>query len=182
MGRSYSKLRPEVIDDLTRLTGYSAHELHQKYSEFLTFHPSGKMAESEFIEMYQSLFPKGDAEKFALLTFNSFDKNRDGGVDFKEFICALYITSRGQVQEKLDWAFNLYDIDRNGYISREECLEIISAIHCMMDVKSESPASMTDKIFAQLDKDKDGRVSKEEFIEGSSANPSIISILSQTEK
>ena len=50
------------------------------------------------------------------------------------------------------------------------------------DVKSESPASMTDKIFAQLDKDKDGRVSKEEFIEGSSANPSIISILSQTEK
>ena len=54
------------------------------------------MAESEFIEMYQSLFPKGDAEKFALLTFNSFDKNRDGGVDFKEFICALYITSRGK--------------------------------------------------------------------------------------
>ena len=41
MGRSYSKLRPEVIDDLTRLTGYTAQELHQKYSEFLTFHPSG---------------------------------------------------------------------------------------------------------------------------------------------
>ena len=57
---------------------------------------SGKMAESEFIEMYQGLFPKGDAQKFASLTFNSFDKNGDGGVDFKEFICALYITSRGK--------------------------------------------------------------------------------------
>ena len=38
----------------------------------------------------------------------------------------------GKVQEKLDWAFNLYDIDGNGFITREECLEIISAIHCMM--------------------------------------------------
>ena len=53
------------------------------------------MEQSEFVEMYQTLFPKGDAQKFALLTFNSFDKNGDGGVDFKEFICALYITSRG---------------------------------------------------------------------------------------
>ena len=120
------------------------------------------------------------------------------------------------MQEKLDWAFNLYDIDGNGFISREECLEIITAIHCMMgklfmsflisickrtkysdvigfyrhpapkqrntsDVKSESPQSMTDKIFSQLDKNMDGRVSKEEFIEGSSANPSIISILSKTQ-
>ena len=49
------------------------------------------------------------------------------------------------------------------------------------DVKSESPQSMTDKIFSQLDKNMDGRVSKEEFIEGSSANPSIISILSKTQ-
>ena len=49
------------------------------------------------------------------------------------------------------------------------------------DVKSDSPESMTEKIFKQLDINMDGRVSKEEFIEGSSANPSIISILSRTQ-
>ena len=73
-------------------------EKHPTVFSFRGFHEelsSGKMAESEFVEMYQTLFPKGDAQKFALLTFNSFDKNGDGGVDFKEFICALYITSRG---------------------------------------------------------------------------------------
>ena len=54
-------------------------------------------------------------------------------------------------------------------------------IHWFTDVKSDSPENMTDKIFKQLDKNMDGRVSKEEFIEGSSANPSIINILSRTE-
>jgi len=56
---------------------------------------SGSMLESEFVTMYKLLFPKGDAEQFALLTFKNFDKNGDGTVDFKEFICALFVTSRG---------------------------------------------------------------------------------------
>ena len=54
------------------------------------------MPQSEFLEMYKDLFPNGDAAKFALLTFRNFDQNGDGSVDFKEFVCALYVTSRGQ--------------------------------------------------------------------------------------
>jgi len=172
-----SKLTSKVLADLTVITGYSDQELQQKYTEFKSFHPSGKMLQSEFLEMYKHLFPKGDAAKFALLTFKNFDKNGDGSVDFKEFICALYVTSRGNMDQKLEWAFNLYDIDSNGSISRAECLEIITAIHSMMDMKSETPDKITDKIFKQLDKNCDGIVSREEFIEGSSANPSIIALL-----
>lgn len=33
----------------------------------------------------------------------------------------LSILLRGTIQEKLNWAFNLYDINKDGYITKEVC-------------------------------------------------------------
>ena len=41
---------------------------------------------------------------------------------------ALSTTARGGTNERLKWAFHMYDIDQNGYISKDECTEIIKVM------------------------------------------------------
>ncbi len=49
----------------------------------------------------------------------------------------LSVLARGTLHEKLQWAFNLYDINGDGIITREEMMNIVSAIYDMMGKYSE---------------------------------------------
>ena len=75
------------------------------YAGFLQDCPSGKLTPTTFIAMYKMFFPSGDAEKFCQNVFRTFDADKSGTIDFKEFLMAIDVTSAGTPREKLLWAF-----------------------------------------------------------------------------
>ncbi|KAJ3411663.1 hypothetical protein HDV05_001872 [Chytridiales sp. JEL 0842] len=184
MGKTSSKLHPDQLQELQEETHFEKKEIQQWHKGFLKDCPTGTLDRPAFQKIYKQFFPFGDPTKFAEYVFNIFDKDRNGLIDFKEFLGGLSVSSRGGMEERLGWAFELYDINGDGYISKEEMFKIVDSVYKMVGsmVKlppdEETPEKRVEKVFALMDLNGDGKISMEEFKEGAKHDPTILEALS----
>jgi len=68
----------------------------------------------------------------------------------QDFVTGLSVLARGTVQEKLEWAFGLYDINGDGVIGRDEMVNIVTAIYDMIG-KSAVPSVDESAIIQHVD-------------------------------
>lgn len=93
-----------------------------------------------------------------------FDEDGGGDVDFQEFVTGLSaFSSKGNKEEKLRFAFRVYDIDRDGYISNGE-LFIVLKMMVGNNLKDIQLQQIVDKTIMEADQDGDGKISFEEFM------------------
>jgi Ca2+-binding EF-hand superfamily protein len=68
--------------------------------------PSGKMNKDKFNEIYKMMMASEDKDSKLLdHVFAVFDKNGDGSIDFSEFVLAVGLTSKNDLDSTLELSF-----------------------------------------------------------------------------
>uniref|UniRef100_A0A3P8QKD8 EF-hand domain-containing protein n=1 Tax=Astatotilapia calliptera TaxID=8154 RepID=A0A3P8QKD8_ASTCA len=145
-----------TVDDL------QAVEMHLWYKKFMTECPSGQLTLHEFKQFFGLRGLDPEANAYIEQMFRTFDMNKDGYIDFMEYVAALSLVMRGKMEHKLRWYFKLYDVDGNGCIDRHELLNIIKAIRAINGNENQetSAEEFTNRVFDRIDINGDGRNDK----------------------
>jgi len=180
-----SSLPPQLVEELEAMTSFTYAEINDLYRQFKKDCPDTKMSVEQFQQLYGDTFPNGNPEKFAELIFKTFDEDERGYIDFRQFLTTLSVQLKGSFDEKLMWLFNLYDTDHSGNISRENLLEMMTAIHdlnigALPSEDQLSPEDVTNHIMKQTKSGHSDLITSEDFIEAALISNTLATILQGT--
>uniref|UniRef100_A0A673C1F3 EF-hand domain-containing protein n=1 Tax=Sphaeramia orbicularis TaxID=375764 RepID=A0A673C1F3_9TELE len=119
---------------------------------------SGSLSVEEFMSL-----PELQQNPLVQRVIDIFDTDGNGEVDFKEFIEGVsQFSVKGDKEQKLRFAFRIYDMDKDGYISNGELFQVLKMM-VGNNLKDTQLQQIVDKTIINADKDGDGRISFEEF-------------------
>ncbi|MEQ2238231.1 Calcineurin subunit B type 1 [Ilyodon furcidens] len=119
---------------------------------------SGSLSVDEFMSL-----PELQQNPLVRRVIDIFDTDGNGEVDFIEFIKGVsQFSIRGDKLQKLHFAFRIYDMDKDGFISNGELFQVLKMMvgNNLQDTEMQQ---IVDKTIISADKDGDGRVSFDEF-------------------
>jgi len=134
-------LTEEDIDFIAKNTAMDKTQVENQYQSFLKKHPDGRISRKSFHTMMKECYPGADTEKLEKHIFRMYDTNKDGHIDFREFMIVLYIMSNGSPEENLKQIFRVFDINNDGTISLKELQKIVRDLFLLINESNADQAS-----------------------------------------
>ncbi|CAC5424449.1 unnamed protein product [Mytilus coruscus] len=160
MGNQMRKHIPEKdFEYLEKHTDFQKPDIMEFYKEFMKINPDGNMKLEAFKEFLKGCYKENSSE-FADNYFRAADKDKNP-------------------VEKLNWVFDLFDIDGNGTIERSEMIKIYKTVLDLRKKRSKydpTPGQIAEKMFEICDKNVDDKLTKVEFITTFMEDPVLFAI------
>jgi len=182
-GPQLSQTSLSHVRQLTKLQEFSAQEVCDIFAEQSS--KDGVLTREEFCVGAQLIVQCGgghenaaDKEKVEQLhdtLFKAFDSNGDGIVTYEELLSGLLVLCGGSRDTKVKTAFDLFDRDGNGSISKGEMEQYLTSVFRILYAVSPTTAGSVEvsaerlghttavQCFEDIDVDQDGQITYEEF-------------------
>ncbi len=139
---------------------FTKQELKILYKNFLKLDTdkSGSLEKQEFFDV-----PEVRDNPIVQRVISVFDKNNDNKISFYEFITGLStLTSSTNTEDKIKFAFEIYDMNHDGYISNGDLFQTLKLLtgDNLTDIQLQQAV---DRTILAADKDMDGKLCFEEF-------------------
>merc|ERR1712066_363171 len=187
--RSSLQLQQEEINEITAETGFTKQQIERLYARFTSLDKQnhGYLTREDFLRIPElAINPLGDRIVHAFFwdnakksdsnnRFPNDEPNMDGTnerVNFPDFVRVLAhfrplkkdsdnnkLNGR---EEKLRFAFRMYDLDGDDLISKEELLAVLTMM-VGANICEEQLVSIAERTIMEADSDKDNLISFEEF-------------------
>ncbi|EEF39061.1 calcineurin B-like protein 4 [Ricinus communis] len=169
----------DKFSGLAAQTPFSVNEIETLYDLYRKI--SSSIIQDGFINKEEFQFALFRSSKkrnlFADRIFDLFDVNRNGHIDFGEFVNSLSIFHPKTPEAvKIKYAFKLYDLRHTGYIEREELKDMVLALLNESDLVLSDDVidTIVDKTFTEADIKGDGRIDQEEWEQYVARNPALL--------
>ncbi|CAF1131929.1 unnamed protein product [Adineta ricciae] len=136
-----------ILSGVTHLSEKEIKDLEQSYYQLYSWGSTNSRQQQQqqqqqissqlFSNILSMVFPSILVQG----VFEAFDENRDGSVDFKEFVCGLSAACRGPQFERYKFLFRVFDRDHDGILNRSDILYMTS---CLIEVAQFVPHGQLD--------------------------------------
>lgn len=175
MGNSRSShlLTEENISEISSETGFTSNQIERLWSRFTSLdkHQKGYLNREDFLRIPElAINPLGDRIVHAF--FQESNSGDQEVVNFPDFVRVLSHfrplkknaekNKKNSREEKLHFAFRMYDLDGDEKISREELLAVLTMM-VGANISEDQLLSIAERTIIEADEDKDNLISFDEF-------------------
>ncbi|KAI9480587.1 MAG: hypothetical protein EXX96DRAFT_607427 [Benjaminiella poitrasii] len=163
MGQTKSKEN----NTLSRKTHFSTKEIND-LRQNVKEEDQNNITENVFKDSVKQYVPTVSMtdDVFLQRLYCAFGGDEQQSIDFSKFVDGLSVFMRGTPEEKLKLSFKLYDVDKDGFISKNELEHVMLQLSRMLsdeENETEEIQRAIDCMFEDFDVDCDGKLSFEEY-------------------